>query len=127
MTTIGRIVAGAHRLAIAVTLVAALVAGRASAETIYWNGEGLPWSATTSWSIDGTATTPNPAAVSGILDDVIFGITSIGWSNSSSAPDDCSRREDVVSLVALLARRRRPSWFETSARLSGPKLMRLRS
>jgi hypothetical protein len=77
MTTIGRIVAGAHRLAIAVTLVAALVAGRASAETIYWNGEGLPWSATTSWSIDGTATTPNPAAIPGILDDVVFGITSI--------------------------------------------------
>ena len=80
MTSRRRIVTGnehRQRLALALAFVAALVTIKAQADTIYWNGEGLPWSATTSWSTDGTATAPNPAAVPGILDDVVFGIDGI--------------------------------------------------
>ena len=63
-----------QRLAVAVLAIAALVTANAEAATIYWTGQSLPWSATTAWSLDPAATTPNPTAIPGILDDVVFGI-----------------------------------------------------
>ena len=60
-----------QRLAVAVLAITALVTANAEAATIYWTGQSLPWSATTAWSLDPAATTPNPTAIPGILDDVV--------------------------------------------------------
>lgn len=47
----------------------------ASAAPLYWDGGNGGWDSVTSWSTASGATTPDPAAVPGIGDDVTFNIT----------------------------------------------------
>ena len=71
----------AHRLralAVYCLLVAAAVglcATPAQAAIIAWDGTNASWNTTTNWSTSSSATTPDPAAVPGALDDVIFNNT----------------------------------------------------
>jgi fibronectin-binding autotransporter adhesin len=71
------------RFSLAATAVMILAAGsvvtQASAATNYWNGVDPvgSWGSTTNWSTDSGATTPNPAAVPGAEDDVVFNITTV--------------------------------------------------
>lgn len=46
----------------------------APAATIYWDGPSAGWDAVANWSTVSTATTPDPAAVPGAADDVVFNI-----------------------------------------------------
>src|SRR5690349_20580211 len=56
----------------------------ASAATIYWDGSGTGWNSTGSWSTNSSATTPDPAAVPGIGDDVVFNITTVNTAQTVS-------------------------------------------
>jgi autotransporter-associated beta strand protein len=53
----------------------------APAATIYWDGPSAAWDAVTSWSTVANATTPDPAAVPGAGDDVVF---NVDGANSAS-------------------------------------------
>jgi hypothetical protein len=80
---------------------AAFLLNSADAATIYWDGTHSNdntngWNATASWSTASGATTPDPTAVPGIGDDVVFNISTVntaqivdlnggGNSNSQSA------------------------------------------
>ena len=105
MTSRHRIVTGnehRHSLALAVALVAALVTAKAQADTIYWNGEGLPWSATTSVTSSASPfASPKPArrsvraivwakpwsALDSVAVDEPLGPTLIGCDRSAIEPD----------------------------------------
>ena len=56
----------------------------ANATTIYWDGSGTGWNSTGSWSTNSGATTPDPAAVPGIGDDVVFNITTVNAAQTVS-------------------------------------------
>jgi autotransporter-associated beta strand protein len=64
---------------VALGVLLAVSASPASADTIYWNGvdPAGSWGITSNWSTDSGATTPNPAAVPGASDDVVFNITTV--------------------------------------------------
>jgi len=65
-------------------LAAGSVATQAAAETNYWNGvdPAGSWGSTANWSTDSGATTPNPAAVPGASDDVVFNITTVNTNQN---------------------------------------------
>lgn len=51
--------------------------GAVQAADIYWNGTSIDWGATTSWSTDSAATTPNPGAIPGSGDVARFNISTV--------------------------------------------------
>ena len=57
------------------TIAAALAVHSAQAATIVWDGTNASWNTNSNWSTALDATTPDPAAVPGALDDVIFNNT----------------------------------------------------
>ncbi|WP_367875239.1 beta strand repeat-containing protein [Luteolibacter sp. Populi] len=73
------------------TALGCLLVSSASAATLYWDGPTAGWDAVANWSTAAGATTPNPAAVPGAADDVIFnidpvdGATTVNLNNAQSA------------------------------------------
>lgn len=57
------------------SIAAALALHSAQATTIVWDGTDASWNTNTNWSTALGSTTPDPAAVPGALDDVIFNNT----------------------------------------------------
>lgn len=64
----------ARRSARTTVLAAALatVSTSVHADTIYWDGTGGSWNDVTAWSTSAVAPTPDPAAVPGVNDHVVF-------------------------------------------------------
>jgi autotransporter-associated beta strand protein len=52
--------------------VAAAMGAAAHADTIYWDGTGTSWNVAASWTTNPDAATPDPAAIPGAGDDVVF-------------------------------------------------------
>jgi len=67
----------------AVAALVALALHEARAATIYWDGTSATWSTLSAWSTGSAATTPNPSAVPGLADDVIFNITTANNASST--------------------------------------------
>ena len=65
-------------------VVATFAVPAARAGTVYWDGTTAGWDAVANWSTLGGATTPDPAAVPGILDDVIFNTTGVNGAETIS-------------------------------------------
>lgn len=73
-------------------LVAAALCGLFRADsragTIYWDGSGTGWNTAGSWSTVSGATTPDPGAVPGAGDDVVFNITTVNTAQTVSLNGD---------------------------------------
>jgi fibronectin-binding autotransporter adhesin len=67
----------------AVAAIVMLAVHEARAATIYWDGTSATWSTLSAWSTGSAATTPNPSAVPGLADDVIFNITTANNASST--------------------------------------------
>jgi hypothetical protein len=78
-------------VAAAISFTLALAGGmHATAATIYWEGVSgtASWGLTGNWSTSSSATTPNPAAVPGASDDVIFNISTANNNTTITLNDN---------------------------------------
>ncbi len=58
------------------------IVSQASAATLYWDGTSASWNTVGNWSTESSATTPDPLVVPGLLDDLIFNITTVNGAQS---------------------------------------------
>lgn len=72
------------RTVLAVVVACWLVGARGLASTLYWDGSGTGWDAAGSWSTASGAVTPDPGAVPGSGDDVVFNITTVNTAQTVS-------------------------------------------
>ena len=74
------------------SLAAMLWASPAGAGVVYWDGTSESWNTIANWSTASGATTPDPLAVPGASDDVIFNITTVNGAEVITLDADQAAR-----------------------------------
>lgn len=70
------------------SLLALAVTSSGIGGTIYWDGTSASWSSIANWSTASGATTPDPLAIPGSADDVIFNISTVNAANAITLDAD---------------------------------------
>jgi fibronectin-binding autotransporter adhesin len=97
-------------------LAAMLAGGTSHAETIYWDGATSGWDTLANWSTASGATTPNPAAVPGSGDSVIFNITTANAGQTVSLNADQAAQSITINLTGGMTLNGNTTATGTSAR-----------
>lgn len=76
---------------VVIAIVALAMTGAATqAAVIYWDGTSASWATVSNWSTVSNATTPDPLAIPGIGDDVVFNITTANGAKTITLDADQS-------------------------------------
>jgi autotransporter-associated beta strand protein len=84
---------------LACAVMAVFTIPQAKADTLYWDGVNGNWSNVANWSTASDATTPNPGAAPGALDDTVFNITGAD-ANSEVSLNSANRSAYSMTFVS---------------------------